>query len=437
MQGLALLSFINFLKFSYRMPNSKIISIGDEILIGQIINSNAAYISEKLYSIGLPVKQIISIGDIESDLITALYDSLNNFEVTIITGGLGPTHDDITKPVLTKFFNDELVLNENVLENVKNIFHSRGYNMPSVNVEQAMIPKSCNIIWNPNGTAPGMSFEKEGRFIISLPGVPFEMMEMMNNSVIPMLHEKFKNQINYVLKSKTFLTFGLGETFLSEMIGDEKEITGANNKMAYLPSAVGVRLRVDVKADSEEDATIELQKIEGKLRSKVGDYIFGINEDKLEKIVGEILLKNSLTVSFAESCTGGVLSGKLSDIPGSSGYFKGGVVCYSNESKISIVGVRESTINNHGAVSKETASELAENVRLKMNSDIGISITGIAGPAGGSEEKPVGLVWIGYSDGKETFTKKYLFGENRERTRLRSATAALDIIRRKLLNLPI
>jgi nicotinamide-nucleotide amidase len=419
------------------MPNSKIISIGDEILIGQIVNSNAAFISEKLYSIGLPVRQIISIGDTEDDLINELYDSVNNYEVTIITGGLGPTHDDITKPVLTKYFNDELILNENVLENVKNIFQSRGFTMPGVNVEQAMIPKSCNIIWNPNGTAPGMSFEKEGRFIISLPGVPFEMKEMMNNSVIPMLHEKFKNQINYVLKSKTFLTFGLGETFLSEMIGDEKEITGENNKMAYLPSAVGVRLRVDVKADNEDDATVKLQEIEGRLRSKVGDYIFGINEDKLEKIVGELLIKQSLTIAFAESCTGGMLSGKITDIPGSSVYFKGGIVCYSNESKISLLAVKDSTINNNGAVSKETAIELAENVRIKMNSDIGISITGIAGPAGGSDEKPVGMVWIGYSDGKETFTKKYLFGENRERTRLRSATAALDIVRRKLLNLPI
>lgn len=419
------------------MPNSKIINIGDEILIGQIVNSNAAFISEKLYSIGLPVRQIISIGDTEDDLINELYDSVNNYEVTIITGGLGPTHDDITKPVLTKFFNDELVLNENVLENVKNIFQSRGYTMPSVNVEQAMIPKTCNIIWNPNGTAPGMSFEKEGRFIISLPGVPFEMKEMMNNSVIPMLHEKFKNHINYVLKSKTFLTFGLGESFLSEMIGDEREITGENNKMAYLPSAVGVRLRVDVKADNEEDAANKLKEIEGRLRSKVGDYIFGINEDKLEKIVGELLLNRSLTVSFAESCTGGVLSGKITDIPGSSGYFKGGIVCYSNESKISQLGVNESTINSYGAVSKESAIELAENVRIKMNSDIGISITGIAGPSGGSDEKPVGMVWIGYSDGKETFAKKYLFGENRERTRLRSATAALDIIRRKLLNLQL
>ncbi len=419
------------------MPYSKIISIGDEILIGQIVNSNAAFISEKLFSIGLPVRQIISIGDTEDDLINELYDSVNNFEVTVITGGLGPTHDDITKPVLTKFFNDELILNENVLENVKNIFQSRGFTMPGVNVEQAMLPKSCNIIWNPNGTAPGMSFEKEGRFIISLPGVPFEMKEMMNNSVIPMLHEKFKSQINYVLKTKTFLTFGLGETFLSEMIGDEKEITGENNKMAYLPSAVGVRLRVDVKAENEDDATAKLKEIEGRLRSKVGDYIFGINEDKLEKIVGELLIKQSLTIAFAESCTGGMLSGRITDIPGSSGYFKGGIVCYSNESKIFLLGVKESTIINYGAVSKETAIELAENVRIKMNSDIGISITGIAGPAGGSVEKPVGLVWIGYSDGKETFTKKYLFGENRERTRLRSATAALDIIRRKLLNLQL
>jgi len=419
------------------MPYSKIISIGDEILIGQIINSNATFISQKLYGIGLPVKRIVSIGDTEDELINELYDSLNNYEVTIITGGLGPTHDDITKPVLTKFFNDELVLNENVLANVKSIFESRGVTMPAVNVEQAMIPKTCNIIWNPNGTAPGMSFEKEGRFVISLPGVPFEMIEMMNNSVIPMLHEKFKATINYVLKSKTFLTFGLGESFLSEMIGDEKEITGANNKMAYLPSAVGVRLRIDIRADNEDAAIIELNESEKRLRSKVGDYIFGINDEKLEKIVGDLLQKNSLTIAFAESCTGGMLSSKITDIPGSSEYFKGGIVCYSNEVKTCILGVKEATLLNFGAVSRETAIELAENIKMNLKSDIGISITGIAGPSGGSAEKPVGLVWIGYSDGKETIAKKYLFGENRERTRLRSATAALEILRRKLLNLPI
>lgn len=419
------------------MPISKIISVGDEILIGQTVNSNAAFISEKLYGIGLPVKRIVSIGDTEDELIAELYDSISKFDVTIITGGLGPTHDDITKPVLTKFFNDELVLNENVLENVKNIFQSRGLTMPAVNVEQAMVPKSCNIIWNPNGTAPGMSFDKDGKFIISLPGVPFEMTEMMNNSVILMLHEKFKTSINYVLKSKTFLTIGIGETFLSEMIGDEREITGENNKLAYLPSAVGVRIRIDVEADTEDEALIKMDDIERKLRLKIGEYIFGINDEKLEKIAGDLLRKNSLTIAFAESCTGGLLSAKITNIPGSSNYFKGGIVCYSNEVKTCLLGVKESTINNFGAVSEETAIELAENIRLKMKSDIGISITGIAGPTGGSDEKPVGLVWIGYSDGKETIARKYLFGENRERTRFRSAAAALEILRRKLLNLPI
>lgn len=419
------------------MPYSKILSIGDEMLIGQIVNSNATFISEKLYGIGLPVRRIVSIGDKEDELINELFDSVNNYDVTIITGGLGPTHDDITKPVLTKFFNDELVLNENVLENVKSIFQSRGFTMPSVNVEQAMVPKSCNIIWNPNGTAPGMSFEKEGKFIISLPGVPFEMIDMMNNSVLPMLQEKFKTTINYVLKSKTYLTFGIGETFLSEMIGDENEITGENCKMAYLPSAVGVRIRIDVKADNDEDALKKLNEIESRLLPKIGDYIFGINDDKLEKIVGDLLQKKSLTISFAESCTGGMLSSKVTDIPGSSNYFKGGIVCYSNEVKTCILGVKETTIMNYGAVSEETAIELAENIRKNLKSDIGISITGIAGPSGGSEEKPVGLVWIGYSDGTKTIAKKYLFEENRERTRLRSSAAALEILRRKLLNLPI
>ena len=410
---------------------SKIVSIGDEILIGQIVNTNASFISDKLYSIGIPVKKIITIGDTEEALANELDDSINNFDVTIITGGLGPTHDDITKPVLIKYFNDELITNEKVLEHVKKIFSGRGVSMPKVNYGQALVPKNSKVVWNNNGTAPGIWLEKNNKIFVSLPGVPFEMKAMMTETVLPMLKEKYADIINYVLKSKTLLTTGIGESFLSDMIGNVNEIIG-DNKLAFLPSAYGVRLRIDVKGVSDEDAGKKIYCIEKKLIEKIGNYIFGENDELLENKIGELLLTNKLTISVAESCTGGLLASMITDVSGSSKYFIGGICTYSNESKINILGVNKETIEKYGAVSEETAMEMAEKVRNKFGSDIGISTTGIAGPKGGTGLKPVGLVWIGYSDKNKTFAKKYMFGNNRGRTKLRSSYMAMEILRNQL-----
>ncbi len=416
------------------MLNSKIISIGDEILIGQIINSNAAYISEKLYSIGIPVEKIISIGDNEESLINELEDSQRNFDLTVITGGLGPTHDDITKPILVKYFKDELIRDEKVLNHVRDIFKNRGIEMPEVNYEQALIPKRSRIIWNEFGTAPGIWIEENGKIYVALPGVPYEMKAMIMNYVIPMLKERFENKIDYVFKSRTILTTGISESSLSEMIGDVKKIIG-NDKIAFLPSIFGVRLRIDIKGKSIEEVEKKIKNVENSLQNKIGKYIFGIDDDLLEKKVGELLLKNKLTLSVAESCTGGLLSSKITDISGSSGYYLGGVCTYSNESKIKILKVNKETIEKYGAVSEETALEMARKVSQKFGSDIGISITGIAGPTGGTETKPVGLVWIGYSDVKRTFAKKYLFGNQRDRNKVRSAYMALVILKEEISNL--
>lgn len=416
------------------MLKSKIISIGDEILIGQITNTNATFIGEKLYSVGLPVKKIITIADEEKALLTELKDSNKNFDVTIITGGLGPTHDDLTKPVLVKYFKDKLISNKKVLRHVKNIFKIRNVEMPDVNLGQAMVPENSKVIWNAKGTAPGIWIESKGKVFIALPGVPFEMKAMMEESVIPMLVKKFKKKINYVLKSKTLLTTGIGESNLSELIGDVKSIIG-KNKLAFLPSLFGVRLRIDVKGKNIRDADKILYYIESTLQKKIGNYIFGVNNDLLESKVGEALLENKLTLSVAESCTGGLLASKITDISGSSKYFLGGVCTYSNESKINILKVKKQTILKYGAVSEETALEMAKNVRQKFGSDIGISITGIAGPTGGTKTKPVGLVWIGYSDCKRTFANRYLFGNNRERTKIRSVYMALDLTKKEISNL--
>ncbi|MFA5405421.1 MAG: molybdopterin-binding protein, partial [Ignavibacteria bacterium] len=303
------------------MVVSKIISIGDEILIGQIVNTNASYISEKLYSIGIPVERIVSIGDTEEALLNELEDSHKNFDVTVITGGLGPTHDDITKPILVKYFNDELISDDKVLKHVKSIFQNRNIEMPDVNYEQALIPKKSKVIWNENGTAPGIWIENSEKVFIALPGVPYETEAMMTETVLLMLKEKFKKKINYILKSRTLLTTGIGESSLAEMIGDVKSIVG-ENKMAFLPTFYGVRIRIDVKGSSLLNVEKILNNIERSLRNKIGNYIFGVDDDLLESKVGEILLNNDLTIAVAESCTGGLLASKITDISGSSKYFK-------------------------------------------------------------------------------------------------------------------
>ena len=258
---------------------SKVIAIGDEILIGQIVNSNASYIGDKLFQSGIPVEKMVTIGDEEKALMDELKDSMQNYDVTIITGGLGPTHDDLTKPVLVKFFNDELIFDDEVFKDVKEIFISRGVVMPEMNKEQAMVPKTCTVIRNPNGTAPGMWFEKEGKIIVSLPGVPYEMIAMMEEFVLPKLGEIFKDKIDYVLKYRTILTTGIGESTLFEKLGDLNDILNGG-KLAYLPSAAGVRLRVQVKEKNSDDADRLLDEAEKFIREKAGDFVFGIGDER-------------------------------------------------------------------------------------------------------------------------------------------------------------
>lgn len=415
---------------------SKLISVGDEILIGQVINTNAAFLGDKLFSIGIPVEKTVVIGDEEKILLCELEDSVRNYDVTIVTGGLGPTHDDITKPVLIKYFNDELVTDEKVLDHVKNIFSSRKLRMPEVNNGQALVPKSSKVIWNANGTAPGIWMEKDNKIIIALPGVPFEMKAMIENYILPELVKRFSDKINSVLIQRTLLTTGLGESTLNEMLGDIKKIIG-ENKLAFLPSAVGVRLRINVEGKSKEEALQDLNEIELNIRSKVGDYIYGVNEDQLEKVIGDLLRERKQTLSVAESCTGGMISSRIVSIPGSSEYYEGGVCAYSNLEKINILNVKSETLKKYGAVSEETAIEMANCIRKLMETDFAISTTGIAGPSGGSAQKPVGLVWIGFSSNEKSYALDFLFGDNRERNIQRASQRALEILRRELLNIEI
>lgn len=415
---------------------SKLITVGDEILIGQVINTNAAFLGDRFFSIGIPVEKTVVIGDEEKILISELEESVRNYDVTIITGGLGPTHDDITKPVLIKFFNDELVSDEKVLEHVKTIFSSRNLRMPEVNNAQALVPRSSRVIWNANGTAPGIWMEKDNKIVIALPGVPFEMKPMIENYILPELEKRFSDKINTVLIQRTLLTTGLGESTLNEMLGDIKKIIG-ENKLAFLPSAVGVRLRINVEGKNKEEALQKLSEIELNIRSKVGDYIYGVNDDLLEKVIGDILRERKQTLSIAESCTGGLISSRIVSVPGSSEYYEGGVCAYSNLEKINILNVKSETLKKFGAVSEQTAIEMANCIRELMETDFAISTTGIAGPTGGSVQKPVGLVWIGFSSKEKSYAKDFLFGDNRERNIQRASQRALEILRRELLNIEI
>lgn len=413
---------------------SKIISIGDEILIGQIINTNAAYIGEMLFSAGFPVEKTVVIGDEENILLNELKDSTDNFDITIITGGLGPTHDDITKPTLIKFFNDTLVTDNKVLEHVKNIFSSRNIIMPEVNNAQALIPSGSKVIWNANGTAPGILFEVNDKVIIAIPGVPFEMKSMIDNEIIPFLKKKFLSDTSKVFLHKTLLTTGSGESSLNEMLGDVKDII-EDSKLAFLPSVTGVRLRINSEGKSLAEAQNKIAIIENKIRAKIQDYIYGENIDDLESVIGKILTERKQTLSVAESCTGGKISSRIVSVPGSSNYYIGGVCVYSNIEKIKLLNIREDTLSNYGAVSEQTAMEMAEGVREIMKTDFSISTTGIAGPTGGSDDKPVGLVWIGFSSKEKTFAMSFLFGDERQRNIERSSQRALEILRRELLNI--
>ena len=415
------------------MVKAKVISIGDEILIGQIVNTNASYICDKLNCLGIKVKKVVSIGDNRQDLIDELNDSVNNdYEINLITGGLGPTHDDITKPIIVEFFNDDLILDDKVLEKVRSIFTKRNVIMPETNIGQAMIPSKSKVIWNEYGTAPGILMEYDNKIFIAMPGVPFEMKAMIDNSIIPLIREKYLKNPEFFHRSKTLLTTGIGESFLSEKIGNIEELLNGQ-KMAFLPSPLGVRLRIDVKAKTENEAESELYRIEKNLFEKIGDYIYGQNDDLLEELVGKLLREKNLTLSAAESCSGGIISGRITDIAGSSDYFIGSVISYANEVKENILQVNPEVLRDKGAVSSEVAVEMAEGVRKLLKTDIGISATGIAGPTGGSNEKPVGLIYIAISIGNKTYSKELFLGDNRHRNRIRAAQAALEMLRQELL----
>ncbi len=419
--------------------NSAVISIGDELLIGQVINTNAAYLSTKLLEIGIPVEKIITLPDDEKEILNGFKSVFPKYDVTIVTGGLGPTHDDITKTCIAKYFKSKLVIDEKVLRYVKSIFKRRRMPMPDTNIEQAMIPAIAAALPN-TGTAPGILIDKSGKVFCALPGVPREMVHIMETSLLPYLVKKYKTRKERrIILHRTLHTIGISESLLYEKAGNISEITvkkkNSEVKLAFLPSNYETRLRVLVTAIDIKTAQNELNSAIEKLKSRVGKYIYSYDESPLSKAIGGILRKKKLTLSVAESCTGGLIASKITDIPGSSDYFLEGIISYGNEAKKKNLGVKEETLKAYGAVSKQTAVEMAEGVRKRSGADIGISTTGIAGPAGASKNKPVGLVWIGYSDKNISFAKDFYFTKDRLRNKEVMSKMALEILRRKLLKI--
>lgn len=404
---------------------AEIITIGDEILIGQIIDSNSAWIAQELNRIGIRVKQISSVSDDKQHILTALAEAHGRADIVLITGGLGPTKDDITKKTLAEYFGVGFVENKDALDNVTRIFERFKRPLLEVNRLQAQVPENCEVLLNKNGTAPGMWFNYKGKIYVSMPGVPFEMMYMMEDSVIPKL------QASLALPSivhKTILTAGEGESFLAEKIADIEDSLPPNIKLAYLPKPGQVRLRLSAYGGDKEEQAKEIDMFAARIIERVGNIVVAEEDIPIEKAILNFMTEKELTLSVAESCTGGYISHLLTQHAGSSKVFLGGAVSYSYELKESILGVKNETLWQYGAVSKETATEMVEGALLNFKSDYAIAVTGIAGPDGGTPEKPVGTVWIAVASKDKTVARKFNFLRKRRQNIEVSAISALTML---------
>ncbi|MBY6797378.1 competence/damage-inducible protein A [Clostridium botulinum] len=407
---------------------AEILCVGTELLLGDIVNTNAQYISKELANIGIEVYHHSVIGDNENRLLKELERAFNYCDLVITTGGLGPTKDDLTKESVAKFFQEDLVLHEKSLKQIEKRLLCFNKSMTESNKKQAYFPKNCEILGNPNGTAPGFIIEKDNKIAIILPGPPYEMQPMFENKVIPYL-EKLTNS---TIKSKVLRITGIGESDVADLISDILE-NQTNPTVAPYAKQGETTLRITAKANSEEKAISLIVPIEKKIRQILGDNIYGSGETSLEEVVVSILVKRNLTIATAESCTGGSLAGKLINFPGISSVFLEGAITYSNESKINRLNVKKETLEKYTAVSKEVALEMAEGIAKSAGTNIGISTTGVAGPGGGTYDKPIGLVYIGlYINGK-TFVKELNYSGNRQFIRNITVTRALDFLRKNLI----
>jgi len=406
----------------------EIISIGDELLLGQTVNTNASWIGEKLLNIGIQVEWITTVGDTYQNLRQALQIAEKRADSIIVTGGLGPTHDDITKPVVVDYFSSNLVMNQEILTTIRERFAKRGYDMAKVNEDQARVPDNAKLVENKLGTAPGMIFQKSNKTFYILPGVPREMKGMMNRVVIPDLQSRKGRE---TIKIKTLMTTGVPESILFEKLDNLSDIE-KQARVAFLPSLMGVKIRLTARGGDEKIAENRLERAEKLVRQKINREIYADKVVSLEETIAQLLSSRDETVAVAESCTGGLISNQLTNIPGSSTFFERGIVAYSNEAKMTLLGVDPQLLNRHGAVSEPVARAMAVGVRNLAKTTYGISVTGIAGPGGGTAEKPVGLVYVGFADVEKTLCEKHTFANDRIGNKMRSLQAALNLLRKQI-----
>ena len=413
------------------MPDISIITIGDELLIGQVIDTNSAWMAQELNKEGFNVIRRVAIADEKQSILTALSEEVKHAAIILITGGLGPTSDDITKPTLCQYFNGRMKVNDEALENVKYLFESV-FKKPvtPINLKQAEVPDCCRVLQNKRGTAPGMLFEKNNAVFISLPGVPYEMQGLMLAEVIPFLKERFTAaQIIH----KTLLTVGIGESALAEKIKDFESALPESIKLAYLPSYGMVRLRLTTKAEFHEKIRQDMDFAFEELKKLTAEYLVTPNDLQMQEVVAEILTLQNKTLATAESCTGGYIAHLLTSIPGSSKFFNGSVVSYTNQAKEKLLQVQSSTIQQFGAVSENTVKEMLPGALKQLDSNYAIAVSGIMGPDGGTDEKPVGTVWVAVGNSQKIITQKFHFRFNRLQNIHLTALNALNLLRKFLL----
>jgi len=405
--------------------NAKIIAIGDEILQGQTLNTNGNFLAQQLTELSFRVDKMCIIGDNKPAITRALDESVGLYNLVIITGGLGPTSDDITKKVLAEYFDGELIEDKNVLSDVKKFVEARGFDLNENNRKQALVASTCEVIRNPNGTAAGMLFEKNNTTLVSMPGVPFEMRQMYEQRLISVL----KKHLEFPTKCIKFVhTLGIPEAELAHKLEQFETEIPDNISMAYLPSPEGIKIRFSTFGGFQKRICEQTSKLITKLEKTLGNHIFGYDNDTLEEVLSKVLIKNKKNVGTAESCTGGRIGHLLTSIPGSSAYFEGGIISYSNKAKINILGVKEQTIENHGAVSEQTVIEMAKGAINVLNVDYAVAVSGIAGPDGETKDKPVGTTWIAVASNEKVIAQVYKFGTRRDINVRRATASAMHLL---------
>ena len=413
---------------------AEIITIGDEILIGQIVDSNSAFISKELNKIGVSVYQITSVQDDREHILTSMKEAGKRSSVVIVTGGLGPTKDDVTKHALCEFFEDELVRNDAVLRHIEELFKKYiSTPISDLNREQAMVPSKATVLHNEFGTAPGLWIKKGGTAYVSLPGVPYEMRNLITKTVLPKIVEEYERPH---IVHKTIMTYGLGESAIAEKLEDWENNLPSLIKSAYLPSLGSVRLRLSAKGHDKDALMAVIEEQVKKLNPLIGDIIYGEEEEdgRIEKQIGTLLTDKKMTLATAESFTGGSIAERITAVPGASNYFKGSMVCYATEAKVSLLGVPQELIDEHTVVSEEVAIAMANNVKKKLKADFSIATTGNAGPTKGDSDADVGTVYIAISTPKGTFAQKFVMGKHRERVVKKSVNKAFELLYKEILN---